>query len=132
MQFPLAGRLEDAETGEVLIDRLYAAESFWQRFRGLQLMPELEPDTGLLLRKCRSVHTMWMRFSIDLYFLSEDFRIMEARVGVKPWRVVMPRAKSVAHVIEVASRNQEPWIEGKQTRIEKHPISPITASDTNA
>ena len=103
MRFPLLGQWEDAETGDVLLERLYVADTFLQRFRGLQLARPLAPDSGLLLRDCRSVHTMWMRFSIDLFFLSEDWQILESRIGVKPWRVVVPRTKGVSHVIEVAS-----------------------------
>ncbi len=119
MQFPLLGRWEDAETGEVLVERLFVAETFWQRFRGLQFAQPLAADSGLLLRNCRSVHTMWMRFAIDLFFLSEELRILEIRVRVKPWRAVIPKAKGVAHVIEVAAGNRQTLGEGTRTRIEE-------------
>lgn len=117
MRFPLLGRWEDAETGDVLIERLFVAETFWQRFRGLQFARPLESDSGLLLRNCRSVHTMWMRFPIDLFFLTEDFRILETRVGVKPWRMVVPKSKDVAHVIETSSGRQINLERGESTRV---------------
>jgi len=129
MRFPVLGRWEDAETGEVLLEHLHVAGNFWQRFRGLQFAPPLEPECGLLLRNCRSVHTMWMRFSIDLIFLSEDLQILETRIGVKPWRVVIPNGKGVAHVIEVVARNQTHLAEGTRTRIEKDPASPQPVSE---
>jgi uncharacterized protein len=124
MRFPLRGRWEDIETKEVLVERLYAAETFWQRFRGLQFARSLDADSGLLLRNCRSVHTMWMRFSIDLIFLSDDLQILETHVGVKPWRVVIPQAKGVAHVIEVTAGTQRSLSEGKRTRV----INPLQNS----
>jgi uncharacterized membrane protein (UPF0127 family) len=130
MRFPVLGRWEDAETGEVLLERLFVAGNFWQRFRGLQLASPLEPQCGLMLHNCRSVHTMWMRFSIDLIFLSQDFQILETRLGVKPWRVVTPKAQGVRHVIEVVAGQHKNWPEGRRTRIEKDPGSPLSASGT--
>lgn len=124
MRFPLAGKLEDAETGEVLIDRLYAAESFWQRLVGLQFARPLEPDSGLLLRHCRSVHTMCMRFSIDLLFLGADFTILEVRRGVPPWRIVIPRAKAVKHVVELVSGRHVNILEQQKTKLTGFSPSP--------
>ena len=117
MRFPVLGRWEDLETGDVLLERLFVANTFWQRLRGLQFASPLDFESGLLLRNCRSVHTMWMRFAIDLIFLSEDLQILETRFGVKPWRVVVPQAKGVAHVIEVTAGTQRNLYEGNKTRV---------------
>ena len=70
MRFPLLGRWEDTETGEVLVERLLVAKTFWHRFVGLQFASPLAADCGLLLRGSRSIHTFWMRFAIDVIFLS--------------------------------------------------------------
>ena len=117
MRFTVLGRWENTETGEVLLERLFVANTFWQRFRGLQCSRPLDSGSGLLLRNCRSVHTMWMRFTIDLIFLSDDMQILEIRVGVKPWRIAMPHAKDVAHVIEVTAGTQSDLSEGIRTRV---------------
>jgi uncharacterized membrane protein (UPF0127 family) len=117
MRFTVLGRWEVTETGEVLLEHLFVANTFWQRFRGLQFARPLDSDSGLLLRNCRSVHTMWMRFAIDVIFLSDDMQILETRVGVKPWRVVIPHAKGVAHVIEVTTGTQRDLSEGITTRV---------------
>jgi uncharacterized membrane protein (UPF0127 family) len=116
MRFPLIGRWEDAQTGHVLIEQLHEAESFIQRFRGLQFTRPLDPDCGLLLRKCRSVHTLCMRFSIDLFFLSADGEILEVWTDVKPWRIVIPRTKQIAHVIELAAGYDRHIPTGMKTR----------------
>ena len=133
MRFPVLGKWVEAETGVVLIERLFVAETYWQRLRGLQFARSLAPDAGLLLRDCRSVHTMWMRFAIDLIFLSEDWQIRETRIGVKPWRVVVPRAKNVAHVIEIAAGQDREWFLDGGTRIvpnsESSPIDEITTHE---
>jgi uncharacterized membrane protein (UPF0127 family) len=116
MRFPLIGRWEDAQTGIVLVGRLHEAESYIQRFRGLQFARSLDPDCGLLLRNCRSVHTLCMRFSIDLFFLSADWEIHEVWTDVKPWRIVIPRPKQIAHVIELAAGHDRNITTGMKTR----------------
>ncbi|MFG0267935.1 MAG: DUF192 domain-containing protein [Rhodopirellula sp. JB055] len=93
------------------------AETFWQRLRGLQFSRPLEPGSGLLLRNCSSVHTMWMRFPLDLFFLNEDWEVLEVRRDVKPWRVVVPKAKDGAHVIEVAAGWQVRGEKGVSTQL---------------
>ncbi|TWT93520.1 DUF192 domain-containing protein [Neorhodopirellula pilleata] len=132
MRFPMLGRWEDAETGAVLLERLFVAETFWQRFRGLQFAKPLEDNCGLLLRNCRSVHTMWMRFAIDLIFLSEDLQILETRLGVNPWRMVIPKTKGVAHVIEVTAGQKGNLQEGTKTRIIQDTGSPRPVSGRGA
>ncbi|QDV12607.1 hypothetical protein CA51_24930 [Rosistilla oblonga] len=128
MRFPILGRWEDAETGEVLAKRLYVAETFWQRLRGLQFAQPLDPGCGLLLRNCGSVHTMWMRFPIDLFFLDEDWSVLEVRSCVKPWRVVIPKAKRVSHVIEVTSGQSLEAFKGRRTKVAACDDFPIVAS----
>jgi len=117
MRFPLRGRWEDADTGNVLVERLCVADTFWQRFVGLQLARPMAPDSGLLLVKCRSVHTFWMRFTIDVVLLSRDLDILELRTDVSPWRIVMPRAKHVAHIVELTAGHSRNFFVGQKTRV---------------
>ena len=116
MQFPLLGRWEETETGEVLAGRLLVAKTFWQRFVGLQFSSPLAADCGLLLRGCRSIHTFWMRFAIDVIFLNDEMEVLEVRTGVAPWRTVIPRAKNVAHVIELTAGVARNSLDGRRTR----------------
>ena len=116
MRFPLLGRWEDTETGEVLAGRLLVAKTFWQRFAGLQFASPLAADCGLLLRGCRSIHTFWMRFAIDVIFLNDEMEVLEVRTGVAPWRTVIPRAKNVAHVIELTAGDTRCILVGRRTR----------------
>jgi uncharacterized membrane protein (UPF0127 family) len=76
------------------------ADSFLKRLVGLQFIRGMPTGEALWLRDCRSIHTAWMRFSIDVYFLDEGFRVVEIRPGVSPWRIVKPRSKSARHVVE--------------------------------
>lgn len=119
MNFVKIGRWEDAETGEVLLDQLFVAATFWQRLRGLQFARPLPSGSGLLLRDCRSVHTMWMRFPIDAVFLDDEMTVLEVRREIKPWRVVIPKTKEAAHVIEMTSGWEDARRVGQRTEVSK-------------
>jgi uncharacterized protein len=72
-----------------------------ERARGLMGRGALAPHEGLLLRRCRSVHTFWMRFPIDAVLLDRDERVL-AIVQMPPWRVLLPRP-GVRHILEVGA-----------------------------
>jgi uncharacterized membrane protein (UPF0127 family) len=44
----------------------------------------------LLLAPCDSIHTFFLRFSIDLVALDRTGRVVRVHRGLKPWRLVMP------------------------------------------
>ncbi len=79
-------QLIDADSGTVLVPKLHLATTFWQRFRGLQFRRALAFDEGLLLTPCRSIHTHWMRFAIDVAMLDSDGVVLEIHTVVPPWR----------------------------------------------
>jgi uncharacterized membrane protein (UPF0127 family) len=72
-----------------------------ERARGLMGRDGLAPHQGLLLRRCRSVHTFGMRFAIDAVLLDRDDRVL-AIVPMPPRRVLLPRP-GVRHILEVAA-----------------------------
>lgn len=109
--------LIDYETGEVLVARLRVAQTFWSRFCGLQLQPRLAPDQGLLITRCSSVHTHWMRFTIDILFLDASGRVLGIRSQVRPWRFVLG-FRGTKQVLEVASRQEEDrWRIGQRLEV---------------
>jgi uncharacterized protein len=95
-------QLVDADTGEVIVAKLEVADTFWRRFRGLQFRPKLAADEGLLLTPCRSIHTHWMRFSIDVALLDEDGYVLAVYISVPPWRII-GRVKSTRSIVETMS-----------------------------
>lgn len=60
---------------------------FRGRMFGLMGKTREQAGAGLMLRPCRSVHTAFMRFAIDVLFLDKHGRILKLCSGVKPWRV---------------------------------------------
>lgn len=64
------------------------------RLRGLALLPGLPAGRALLIPRCRSVHTVGMRFAIDVAFIAwppaPDSEVLVLRCGVSPLRIVAP------------------------------------------
>ncbi|MGE5580274.1 MAG: DUF192 domain-containing protein [Bacillota bacterium] len=85
-----ARRLVDLNTGRCLATRLQVADTFLRRFAGLMGRSALGDGEGLLLEGCKSVHTCFMRFSIDVAYLDRDMWVVAIRPRVKPWCFVGP------------------------------------------
>ena len=82
--------------GGTICPRLSVADKPRARLKGLLGRRALDSDEGLLLRPAGSVHTAFMRFSIDVVFLDRSLRVMDVRSNVGPWRMVGRRgAKAV-------------------------------------
>lgn len=75
------------------------AGNVFTRTAGLMFRRDL--DGGLLIRPCNSVHTMCMRFAIDVAFLDADGVVLET-LTMRPWKVGKPRRASRA-VLECAA-----------------------------
>ncbi len=71
----------------VLLERVDTALSVWERFRGLMLRRQLAEGHGLLLPDCRSIHTCFMRFPIDVVYLDEDNCVSRIIPRMRPWRI---------------------------------------------
>ena len=84
-------RLIDPNTGRTLLNNVEKASSIPSRFRGLMLRKTFGEGFGLWITPCRSVHTMWMRVPIDVYFIDQDDRVVEHHPAVRPWRVVVAK-----------------------------------------
>jgi len=82
-------QLEIPNSGRIIVERLVIADRFWKRFCGLQFRRVLAPGCGLLLTPCGSIHTMCMRFTIDVAMLNRTGRVLAVHQTVRPWRLVL-------------------------------------------
>jgi len=86
------------------------ADSFFSRLRGLMLAPPLRPGHGMLLTRCLSVHTCFMRQLLDLVYLDQDGIVTRCVANLRPWRTSTWCGKDAtgtafaraAHVLELA------------------------------
>jgi uncharacterized membrane protein (UPF0127 family) len=80
------GRIE--RDGAPPIPQVWAADRWWSRLRGLLARPPLAEDgsQALLITPCASVHTIGMRYPLDLVYLDRAGEVVGWREHVAPWR----------------------------------------------
>lgn len=93
--------LQNTTTARVLAPRLLPAFDRESRNQGLLGREGLRPDEALVLAPCSGVHTWFMRFPIDVLFVSRTGTVLKARRAVRPWRLAL-RLGSFA-VVEMAA-----------------------------
>ena len=79
-----------------MVEVLLTATNVWSRFVGLQFRRQLPVNYGLLIVPCSSIHTMFVRFALDVFFLSPEGTVTEVRRDVRPWKIALPKQKSHA------------------------------------
>ena len=52
-----------------------------------RLCDEFPIDSALILAPCSSIHTLFMRFPIDVVFVASDGRVMRVFHALAPWRI---------------------------------------------
>jgi uncharacterized membrane protein (UPF0127 family) len=86
---------------EILGSTVPAATHLPSRLLGLALLSRVRAGAGLLMPRCRSVHTFGMRFQIDVLFLDDEGRVIDLRRSVPPRRLL--RCPDAMAVLELPS-----------------------------
>jgi uncharacterized membrane protein (UPF0127 family) len=76
-----------AGTGECLWGRVEVARTFSKRLIGLLDRPALMAGQGLYFPDCKSIHTVFMRFAIDILFLDRELKIVKMARCLRPYRM---------------------------------------------
>ena len=84
----------------IIVGNLLVADCFWSRLKGLMGKRDMLENDGLLIVPCNSVHSMFMRFPIDLLFLDRDLNIIKIIESFKPWKAT-PIFRGCHQVIEL-------------------------------
>jgi hypothetical protein len=58
------------------------------RLLGLALLDREEAMPGLLIPDCAGIHTFWMRFALDVWFLDRRGNPLAERLAVPPRRLL--------------------------------------------
>jgi hypothetical protein len=80
-------RISNPVRQSILGDRIGIADTTLTRFVGLMGRASLAPGHGLLIRPSNGVHTLWMRFSIDVLLLDRECRVLSAYRNLRPFRI---------------------------------------------
>ena len=91
--------------GDRVFASLEVADNAYRRARGLLGRDRL--DGALWLPRTRSVHTLGMRFAIDVAYCDAGGRVLEI-VTMAPWRLGLPRLRARS-VVEAQAGNLQRW-----------------------
>ena len=75
------------DDGSVICERCVVADRMLPRMKGLLGKRELVAGEGLLIQPAPSIHTFFMRFPIDVVFLSKSGEVMKVAANVGAWRM---------------------------------------------
>jgi uncharacterized membrane protein (UPF0127 family) len=70
----------------ILVSKLYIAQTFWPRLKGLLGTSELAAGNGLLIHPCSSIHTFGMKYPIDVIFLSSELEVLRVIDSISAMR----------------------------------------------
>lgn len=71
----------------LLGDRIKVAETSLSRMVGLLGQRGLEPGAGMIIFPSQAVHTVAMRFAIDVIFVDRNWRVVRLRPAMVPYRL---------------------------------------------
>lgn len=93
-------RVLNTRTGAFLGERVRAADTWVSRLIGLLGTQALAPSHGLWLSPCKGVHTLGMRYPIDVIFLDGESRVSKLASSLHPYRFCLAR-RGVRSVLEL-------------------------------
>ncbi len=109
--------LFNASKKTVVSDRCRFANSVLKRMVGLLNRSALDPGEGLLLDKCYGIHTIGMRFPIDVVFLDRELCVMRAVKTLPPLRTCMVRHAVYVLELPAGAIERSQTAEGDQIQI---------------
>jgi uncharacterized membrane protein (UPF0127 family) len=71
----------------ILAEEVIVADTPFKRSKGLLGRKLFKPGEALVIVPCNSIHTLFMRFSIDALFVNKEHRVIKAIWNLKPFRI---------------------------------------------
>jgi uncharacterized protein len=85
---------------DLILSRVKVARNFWQRVRGLMFYRDFPRIDGLLLYPCNFVQMLWMRFPVDLIYLTREKEVLFTVDVLVPYKLG-PLIQNAYFVLEI-------------------------------
>ena len=82
-------RIRNQSRDTLVADRADIADTSAKRRTGLLKHTGLEPGEGLWIAPCEAVHTIGMKFPIDVLFLDKKKRVLKIKPAMPRWRMAV-------------------------------------------
>ena len=86
--------------GQEIAQDIRMADTFIKRLKGLLFEKALDEEQGLLITPCNQVHTLGMKFPIDLVYLTNEGEVIHTQSAVAPG-AVGPCIRRCGRVLEL-------------------------------
>jgi uncharacterized membrane protein (UPF0127 family) len=77
-------KISNGSKARVLGDRVWLANGYWTRLRGLLGRPEIQVGEGMLIAPSRGVHMYGMRYALDVLLLDRGRRVVAMYQDLPP------------------------------------------------
>ena len=99
-------RITNARTGGLVSDDAVLATSAVGRMKGLLGRKSMEPGEAIILRPASSIHTLFMRFPLDVIYLDSEHKVLKVVSNLVPFRFsATSRAQSVVEMASGSTRD---------------------------
>lgn len=95
-------RLVNQDNGQTIAESIESANTFFKRLKGLMFRQQLTNGCGLYLHPCKSIHTFFMKFPIDVLYIDKNWNVVGLEEQLKPGTIGKKFLGS-ASVIELES-----------------------------
>ena len=75
------------KNNRVIAENAIVATTFFERAIGLMFSKHMDGFDGLIINPCKSIHTFFMNYPIDVLFLDERYKIVKIKRKIDPWRI---------------------------------------------
>ena len=93
-------KIINENNSEILADEIIVADNFFTRLKGLMFRKSLEEKLAMLIYPCNSVHTFFMKFPLDIVFLSKEYEVLHIIENMMP-RKISPYIRKTKSVLEL-------------------------------
>lgn len=79
------------------------ANTLFTRMRGLLGTPNLPEGHAMLIERCRAIHTVGMRFALDVFFIDREGYVVRIARDVPPGRLCVAGGNNARRCVEFAA-----------------------------
>lgn len=83
--------------------KIKIAKSFKDKLIGLMFKRNI--NYGLLIKKCKSIHTFFMLENIDILLLDQNSKILNIKRNIKPNKIIIFNNKKRTNILELPSNS---------------------------
>ena len=85
--------------------KIITAIKFKDKLIGLMFKKNI--NYGLLIKKCKSIHTFFMKENIDVILLDKNNKILSIKRNIKPNKIIIFKTKKRTNILELPNNSSK-------------------------